>query len=70
MAKIKKWKWGRNGGYYAYADGVTQWVYGMSAAEKRVNERIHGKCLFYSQDEAAFERYERFNFPGRFKTEG
>lgn len=66
--KSKKWKWGRNGGYYAYADGVTQWVWGLSAAEKRNLERIHGRCLFYTQDGDRFDAYERHNFPWHFKT--
>lgn len=64
-----KWRWGRNGGYYAYANGVTEWVYGMSASEKRARERMYGRVLFYTQDDAAFERYERIHFPWHFKQD-
>ena len=64
-----KWRWGRNGGYYAYADGVTEWVYGLSASEKSVRERMHGVILFYTQDDDVFERYERIHFPWHFKQE-
>ena len=69
MAKSKtsKWRWGRNGGYYAYADGVTQWVWGLSAPEKKNLERIHGRCLFYTQDDDRWEAYERVHFPWHFK---
>ena len=68
MAKIKtcKWRWGRNGGYYAYADGTSHWVYDLNAREKKALERLHGKCLFYTQDDDVFEQYERKHFPWHF----
>lgn len=32
-------------GFYYYADGFSHWVYGMSAAEKRYNIKMHGAII-------------------------
>ena len=68
MAKKEK-KLGRNGGWYWYADGTVQWVYGMSAAEKRAYERIYGKVRFHTERDEDFDMYERIVAPnGRCAT--
>ena len=59
MAGKKNKEIGRNGGWYWYEDGTVQWVYGMSAPEKRAHERMHGKVRFHCERDEDFERYER-----------
>ena len=66
MAQKKRKALGRNGGYYAFADGVNMWVYGFSAAEKRNEIRQHGPVIFYTQDGARFGEWERIHCPWHF----
>lgn len=68
MAKKKK-DIGRNGGWYWFMDGTCMWVYGMSAAEKRAYERMHGKVRFYTKRDEDYAYYEGIVAPyGRVST--
>ncbi len=49
-------KIGRNGGWYLFGDGMTAWFYGLSAAEKRIEERNHRGIVYYNADLEAFNR--------------
>lgn len=44
MKKTKSNNYGR-GFWFEFADGTNGWVLGMSAQEKRVEERKHGKLV-------------------------
>lgn len=69
MATKKRKELGRNGGYYWFMDGSVMWVYGMSAAEKRAYERVHGKVRFHTTNREDFNMYESIVAPyGRVST--
>lgn len=34
-------------GWYTFEDGTRFWIYGMSAHERKVEERKHGKIVSY-----------------------
>ncbi len=35
-------------GWYVFADGTAVWFHGLSAAEKRNEERKHGKVVLFN----------------------